>query len=71
MIDGTLQKISKEEKQRIKNKLKFDRMQERGRAQTLEDLKALGKSKGYGPGWAHAVWKGRQKKQQAKEAANA
>lgn len=68
MVDGTLQKLSKEEKQKIKNKIKYDRMRERGRAQTLEDLKELGRRKGYGQGWAYAVWKGRQKKQQ--ESAN-
>jgi DNA repair protein RadD len=38
---------------------------EQGRARTLDELIAFGKSKGYGPGWAHIVWKSRQQKQGA------
>jgi superfamily II DNA or RNA helicase len=57
-IDGTLKKVSKDEIERLKR----EKRAERGRAQTLEDLEALEKERGYKPGWAKHVWRSRGQK---------
>jgi len=44
------------------------RKKEQGSAQQLEQLIALGKQKGYHPGWAHKVHASREKKKAEKEA---
>jgi superfamily II DNA or RNA helicase len=43
-----------------------ERMREQGSAQTLDDLRALAKAKGYKPGWADRIWQARQSKQSQK-----
>lgn len=38
---------------------------EQGKAETLDDLLALAKQRGYKPGWAHHIWATRQRRRQA------
>jgi len=54
-IDGELAEIDRVAMVR-------ERKQEQGRAETLEDLIALGKRQGNKPGWAQHVWRARQAK---------
>jgi DNA repair protein RadD len=42
--------------------IRLKRQKEVKQAQTLEDLKELGKQRGYKPGWAHHIWKARLNK---------
>lgn len=49
-----------------KRKAEMERREEMYRARTFEDLVALGKSKGYKPGWAQRVFDARQEKQSAR-----
>lgn len=51
--EGELEEIDKE-------RLKQQRRREMGAARTLEDLQALGKARGYKPGWAKHIWNARQ-----------
>jgi DNA repair protein RadD len=43
--------------------------QNQGRAKSLEQLEAFGRTRGYAPGWAQKVWNARQMKKFAKESA--
>lgn len=56
--DGELLEVT-DDIQKLINK---QRRMEIGRAQTLNDLVAIEKLRGYKPGWAHHVWKAKQKK---------
>lgn len=55
---GELQQITEAEKAAIR----VQKKREEGRAQTLEELKALAAARGYKPGWAEHRWKARQQK---------
>ena len=46
----------------MRAKLKRDRIREEAKAQTLEDLQALARARGYAPGWAHHRWQARQRR---------
>jgi len=65
-VDGTLHKVSREEIQKAKKQRQYQRMNENGGAQTLDELKAIGLARGYKPQWAHKIWAVRQKKEQAR-----
>jgi len=56
--DGDLAEITPEQREFMRRQAR----QQVGRAQTLEDLIALGKERGYQPGWAHHVWRARQRR---------
>lgn len=49
---GELEEIDAVEAARMKRR-------EVAQARTLEDLQAIGRQRGYRPGWAHHVWKER------------
>ena len=56
--DGELLELKKEEvRQRRK-----DKKRQQGKAQTLQELIAIGKQRGYKAGWAHFVYNNRQTK---------
>jgi hypothetical protein len=46
----------------MRAKLKRDRIREEAKAQTLEDLQALARARGYAPGWAYHRWQARQRR---------
>ena len=46
----------------MRAKLKRERIREEAKAQTLEDLLALARARGYAPGWAHHRWQARQRR---------
>lgn len=54
-VEGELERMKRDQLQR-------DRRSEVGKTRELEDLIALGKSRGYKPGWARAVYKARMDK---------
>lgn len=54
---GELQQLTEADKEA----LKVARRREEGRAQTLEDLRALAAARGYKQGWAEHRWKARQR----------
>lgn len=54
--EGELQKVDKE----TRDAVAIEKRRQVGRAQTLEELQALGKERGYAPGWAHHVHRSRQ-----------
>lgn len=56
--EGELRLITEQEEIAIKR----NRAHEVGKARTLEDLQAIGKKRGYKPGWARFIWDARQKK---------
>ena len=58
-VDGQLKEVDEMEAERIRRA----RQQERARAKSLEDLEAIGRQRGYKPGWAKRVWEARQKRQ--------
>jgi hypothetical protein len=57
-VDGELRQITDADRDQIRRQ----RYSEQRAARSLEDLIELGKRKGYKPGWAHAVYNARQKK---------
>lgn len=57
-VEGELQEITPEQKARMKRR----RRREQANAESLEELKKLAEKRGYSPGWAYHVWKGRQEK---------
>lgn len=54
--DGELREITEADRQAMRRA----RKREEAEAQTLDDLIALAKSRGYKPGWAHHRWRARQ-----------
>jgi len=54
-IEGELEELKRENE-------KIERRTQVGKAQELDELIQLGKSRGYRPGWAHAIYKARQEK---------
>jgi DNA repair protein RadD len=58
--EGELREITAEELAKRRARV------EQGRAQSLEELRELGRSKGYKPGWAERVWGAREAKRGAK-----
>lgn len=58
-VDGTLEVVTSEQAAQIKR----DRSRQVASAQTLDDLKEVGKSLGYKRGWAEHIFKARQKKE--------
>lgn len=61
--EGELVELSKEDKERIKYEMKWTKKREQGKAETLQDLIAIGQNRGYkGDGWARRVWASRQEK---------
>jgi superfamily II DNA or RNA helicase len=63
-VDGTLRKIDRGEIERAQRQRKRQRAMEQGRAQTLEDLIAIGQKNGRGRKWAYIVWNARKKKKE-------
>lgn len=63
-IEGELVELTKEQREELRQRSIKERKQAQGRAETLEDLIALGKSKGYknATGWAAKVMAGRMAK---------
>jgi DNA repair protein RadD len=64
-IDGDLVELSKEQREALRQEKIKDRKKEQGRAQSMEDLIALGKRKGYGArstAWAAKIMAARLKK---------
>lgn len=65
-VDGELKEIdvaaARAAAMEAKNVLKFDRMNERASAKTLEDLVKIGQARGYKPGWAEHVYAARTRK---------
>lgn len=57
-VEGDLEEIT----ETAKMMLQKAKAQEVGRAKTLEELEAIGRARGYLPGWARKVWNGRNKK---------
>ena len=52
--EGTLEEVKRAELQ-----VKKDKRREVGMARNLEELKALGKQRGYHPAWAYKIFKSR------------
>lgn len=52
-LDGTLVEIDPEARRRLLQK-------QVANAKTLDELKAIGRKRGYKPGWAYFIWKARQ-----------
>jgi len=63
-VDGELVKLDKEEMKRLKQEQKYKSLIEQGRAETMEDLIKLAKSRGYKSpvGWASNIYRARQQK---------
>ncbi|MFE8034134.1 DEAD/DEAH box helicase [Thiohalocapsa marina] len=59
-IDGELQEVTRQQADRL-----AQRRREQAKAQTLDDLRAIGRRRGYRPGWAEHVFKSRQQRQTA------
>lgn len=57
-LEGDLQEIDQAEMLEARRRRRS--RQEVGRAQSLEALRELAKARGYRPGWAEHVWRGRQ-----------
>jgi|LGVF01.2.fsa_nt_gb superfamily II DNA or RNA helicase len=57
-VAGELQEIDEEQAELMKRQ----RRREVGRADTLEELQAIGRERGYKPGWARYIWESRQKR---------
>ncbi|MFO1106462.1 MAG: helicase-related protein [Amaricoccus sp.] len=55
-----LERLAEEEIARRQKALARERQREEAGAKTLAELVALGRRRGYAPGWAHARWKARQ-----------
>jgi len=55
-VDGELQQITPEQAILLKRQ----KAKEVAKAQTLEQLEAIAKARGYKPGWARHVWNSRQ-----------
>lgn len=70
-MDGELVKVDKEELKRIKQEQKYQRLDEQQKAETMEDLIKLAKSRGYNSpvGWAARIYQARQLKKQKGNAA--
>jgi hypothetical protein len=56
--DGELVEITPEQAEFLKR----ERKREVSRAQTLDDLKAIARARGYKENWANIVWKQRQER---------
>lgn len=59
-VEGELEEITEQQKMAIKHR----RMREQAQAETLDELKAIAKKRGYKPGWAYHIYQARQQKQQ-------
>lgn len=57
-VDGELQEISEEEKER----LRLIKKREIGKARTREELEAIARKNGYKPGWVHFIMESRRKR---------
>lgn len=55
-VDGELAEITEEQAEFMRRQ----RKREIGRAQTLEDLQAIARERGYKPGWAKIIWNARK-----------
>jgi len=62
--EGTLQEISKADRERQRRDANRQRLREQGKCQTLDDLVELGRARGYNnpEKWAGYVWESREKR---------
>lgn len=58
-VAGSLQEVTEAEKKEIARKRRL----EEGQCQSLAELEALGRARGYSPGWARHRWQARMKRQ--------